>query len=136
MKEARTGADTLDQSLVMDQGLVFNAKAIASFVEQVDDLLGIDVDQIQAFVDGKPERRSAFTGVRHGGMPEAFAFIRIRAIAEEFQKERVRFATARAGRFRRRHIVSFRENEVCGLGYVSVRALTGSVNSELLQVGK
>ena len=30
---ARTGADTLDQSLVMDQRLVFNPKAIAGFVE-------------------------------------------------------------------------------------------------------
>jgi hypothetical protein len=75
----------------MDQGLVFNDKAIASLVQQVNKLLGIEIDQIQALVDGKPERRSAFTGVRHHGMPEAFAFIRFRVIAEEFQKEKISF---------------------------------------------
>jgi hypothetical protein len=69
-------------------------------------------------------------------MPQAFAFIRFRVIAEELQKEGVRFAAARAGMFRRRHIVSFRENEVGGQGYASVRAPTGSVISELLQAGK
>lgn len=71
----------------MDQRLVFNAKVIADLVQQVNKLLRIDIDQIQALLDGKPERRSAFTGVRHGGMSEAFAFIRFRVIAEEFPKK-------------------------------------------------
>jgi hypothetical protein len=67
----------------MDEGLVFNAKVISGIVEHVDELLRIDVDQIQALIDRKPERRSALAGVRHRGMPQPFAFIGFRTIAKQ-----------------------------------------------------
>jgi hypothetical protein len=40
---ARTGANRLDQGLVMDHGFAFNTKAITSLVQQVHELLRMDM---------------------------------------------------------------------------------------------
>jgi hypothetical protein len=54
----------------MNQGLVFNAKAIAGLIQQVNKLLRMDIDQIQTLMDGKPQRRSALACVSYSGVPE------------------------------------------------------------------
>jgi hypothetical protein len=93
---------------VVFKRFVVDAEPAAELFEQIDEFLGVDVDQVQGLVDGKPQGGHALSGVNHSCVPGALALTWVRKIAEKIEKERVCFAAAGAVIVKRSHIVAFR----------------------------
>lgn len=60
-----------------------DAESAGHLEKQVDQLLSMNINQVQRFVNWKPNRERAFPGMSHGCVPRSFALIRIGMVAEK-----------------------------------------------------
>ena len=95
--QADYSASILNQRLVVEKGFRFDGKLAAQLFEQLDHLLGAQIELVEMLIDRKPQRRCSRSSVAHGVLPFLLALVRNIAVAEKLSKDRVCVRTGPAG---------------------------------------
>src|SRR6202042_2931006 len=92
--------DVLDQRPVIEGSLSVESKPAGDLFQEIDHLLGIDVEGVQMLIDREPQRWRSGSGMTDRVTPRALTLLRDLTVFEEALEEFVCVRCGPAGIFR------------------------------------